>query len=200
MAEPQDPRTQPERLPELVESQAMSVPEPPRPVDEGVHPGLVPPPGALPIGFGPSPALIWLVRIGVVGLATWGAYWAFNRFVHGVGGALSIVDIIGPALAVGYFLARRVALLRRHSGKKGDAIVAAGVRVEAAGILVMSWLWDHRFAWGELIGIVEERPERGGYALRALRASRRVEILLPSSGWGRRLALSLSGRPEHDAD
>lgn len=175
-------------------------PEAPPPLDEGVSPGIVPPAGALPISYGVRPFLVWALRLAVVAFTIWGAYWAVDAYLHGVGEAFSIVDIIGPALAVGYFIARRLTLLRRHSGEKGDAIVAAGVRVEPAGLLVMSWLWDHRFSWGELVGIADARNGRGGFSLRALRGSKRVEIYLPPGGWGRRLARALTGQTEPEAE
>ena len=95
----------------------------------------MPPAGALPISYGARPMLVWALRLGVVAFTIWAAYWAVDSYMHGVSEAFSIVDIIGPALAVGYFIARRMTLLRRHSGEKGDAIVAAGVRVEPAGLV-----------------------------------------------------------------
>lgn len=161
------------------------------------RPGVVPPPGPLPQGFGFPPAVLWVARLAVVGVVAVAFSEAGLDFVRDIVDARGWFDIVIPALAALFFLIRRIGSLLRGGARQKDQIFALGVVVEPTGIVVHSWLSRREFAWTDIAGL-QRRPDTSEEALRIHERGRWLLVIVPNAGWGPRFLGLVSGREVGD--
>jgi hypothetical protein len=164
--------------------------------DEEVAGGIMPPPGPLPQTFGPPRWILWSGRLAIAGIVLTTLTEQGQELVDKILDATSWVEILVPASAALLFILRRMSRVmgRRKDGEK-DRISAISVVLDVSGVGVMTAVREHRFAWGELVGLVAPDDEHGGWTLRMQRGRERVFVDLPSADWAERLAAALRGEP-----